>query len=181
MEQHQSRDRILKDIIEDRRRVPSPPEELVDIPRYKIVRDGVQSIPKQTISAPEVAVTLIKNEIKIQHNHFGDGIEVMVLILLNLDNYPILTKTVAVGSSGHVSIDPADVFSLVLSPHFGTKGFILGHNHPSGHIFMSEEDKSLLKDYIRWGRDFNRPLRDFLIIGDGSEKYYSHRNSEYEL
>ncbi len=176
------RDKLLKDIIADSNRSHiETPNEFVNVPKYKMVKDGVVQIPKQPISAPSIAVSLIKNEVKIQHNHFGDGIEVMVLILLNLDNYPLMTKTVAVGTSSHVIVDPAEVFSLVLSPHFGTRGFILGHNHPSGHTHLSEEDQIMLRDFKDLGLRLNRPLRDFIVIVDGSEKYYSHRNENYEL
>lgn len=175
------KERLLKDILEDRRIISISKEELITVPKYKIVRDGAISVPADQISAPRVAVDLIKNEIKIQHNHFGDGIEVMVLILLNIDNYPIMTKTVAVGSSNHVLIDPAEVFSLVLSPHFGTRGFILGHNHPSGQVVLSDEDRAMLKDFKDLGHRLNRPLRDFIVIGDGTALYYSHRNENYEL
>jgi len=80
-----------------------------------------------------------------------------------------------------VLIDPAEVFSLVLSPHFGTRGFILGHNHPSGHIHLSEEDKIMLRDFKDLGQRLNRPMRDFIVIGDGTREYYSHRNENYEL
>jgi DNA repair protein RadC len=170
------RDRLLKEIIEE-----SDREARVRIPRYKIARDGFITVAAETISAPEIAVGLIRNEIKVQHNHFGSGIEVMVLILLNIDNYPIMTKTVGVGNNRHVQVDPGEVFSLVLSPHFGTHGFVLGHNHPSGNIFLSDDDKKTLKEFFLLGHQLGRPMRDFIIIGDGTEKYYSHRNNNYEL
>lgn len=180
------RDRTLKEILDESKRSITPVDYrgqggTVDIPKYKMVRDGAVTIPAKSISAPQIAVSLIKNEIKIQHNHFGDGIEIMVLVLLNIDNYPIMTKTVGVGASNHVIVDPGEVFSLVLSPHFGTSGFILGHNHPSGSILLSEEDRLLLRDFKDLGRRLNRPLRDFIVIGDGTDKYYSHKNESYEL
>lgn len=180
-------DRLLKDILEDPRRQVLPidekvarvKEEFINVPRFKMVRDGSLSIPAKQIDAPQISVSLIRNEIDVQHNHLGDGIEIMVLILLNIDNYPILTRTVAVGTTNHVIVDPADVFSLVLSKEFMARGFVLGHNHPSGNILMSDEDKFQCNEFIDLGRRFGRPMRDFIIVGDGTEKYYSHRNSHY--
>jgi|CXWK01.1.fsa_nt_gi DNA repair protein RadC len=185
MEQRKQNQKLFRELFEDAKRraiQPAPKrQEFVDIPRMKMVRDGVMSIPKESISAPQIAVDLIRNEISIQHNHHGDGIEVMVLILLNVDNYPILTKTVGIGSTNHVMVDPKQVFSIVLSPLFLAHGFILGHNHPSGKIFLSDEDKLILEEFRELGQRLNTPMRDFIVVGDGTDKYYSHRNENYEL
>ena len=180
---HIKRERMLKEIYDEelKKKQMNESQETIRVPRLKMVSDGVLHVPRESISTPSIAVNLIKNEIKIQHNHYGDGREVMVLILLNIDNYPIMTKTVAVGSADQVYVDPADVFGLVLSPHFNAKGFIMGHNHPSGEVFLSEADGLMLRQFKKCGDDFSRPMRDFIVVGDGSEKYYSHRNESYEL
>lgn len=187
----EKRDRLLKEIIdgaadeavERRRAVESRRKEdsFITVPKYKFVSDGVLSVPAERISSPKVCVDLIRNEIKIQQNHHGEGIEYMVLVLLNPEQYPILAKTIGIGTRNHVSISPPDVFSLVLSPHFTTRAFVLGHNHPSGSITLSDEDRSLLEEYRDLGFRLGRPLRDFVVLGDGTENYYSHRNEAYDI
>ena len=48
---------------------------------------------------------------------------------------------------------------------------IIVHNHPSGRVKPSEEDRKLTKDMKVAGEILNIPLLDHIIIGAG--RYYS--------
>ena len=48
---------------------------------------------------------------------------------------------------------------------------LIVHNHPSGRVKPSEEDRKLTKDMKVAGEILNIPLLDHIIIGAG--RYYS--------
>ena len=53
----------------------------------------------------------------------------------------------------------------------GSAGIVLAHNHPSGQIIPSEQDKTITKKLKEALKMFDISLLDHLIIGD--MKYYS--------
>ncbi|MCB0307058.1 MAG: JAB domain-containing protein, partial [Calditrichaeota bacterium] len=52
---------------------------------------------------------------------------------------------------------------------------ILLHNHPSGEVHPSPEDKSITKRLIESGRLLDVPVLDHIIIGSSS--YFSFREA----
>lgn len=50
---------------------------------------------------------------------------------------------------------------------------ILGHNHPSGDPFPSKEDRAITTRLHQAGQLLGIAVLDHVIIGDGSQKYFS--------
>lgn len=60
----------------------------------------------------------------------------------------------------------------------GAANIIIIHNHPSGNILPSEQDRDVCKKIMNAAKLLEIPLDDFIIIGN--EEYYSFRK-ENEL
>lgn len=91
--------------------------------------------------------------------------------VLYLNNHNKLLKYDDV-SIGHTTVAITDikcVFSMAI--RLKAASIIIVHNHPSGRVKPSEEDRKLTKDMKVAGEILNIPLLDHIIIGAG--RYYS--------
>lgn len=68
---------------------------------------------------------------------------------------------------------PKDIYMKALM--IGASGIILVHNHPSGAVVPSNEDREITNAVKAAGDILGVPLMDHLIIGDGT--YYSFKES----
>lgn len=72
---------------------------------------------------------------------------------------PIL---VALGEAATTTVDPGEVFSAALG--VGAKAIIVAHNHPSGDVTPSAQDKSLTTELARLGSALGVEVLDHLIV-----------------
>lgn len=93
------------------------------------------------------------------------------------------TKKVLIGvfEISHGTINTAllsnrEIFMRALI--IGAANIIIIHNHPSGNILPSEQDRDVCKKIMNAAKLLEIPLDDFIIIGNG--EYYSFRK-ENEL
>lgn len=93
------------------------------------------------------------------------------------------TKKVLIGvfEISHGTINTAlfsnrEIFMRALL--IGAANIIIIHNHPSGNILPSEQDRDVCKKIMNAAKLLEIPLDDFIIIGNG--EYYSFRK-ENEL
>jgi len=95
--------------------------------------------------------------------------EKMLSILLTAKNTVIGVETVSIGVLDQCLITPRELFkSAILS---NACGIIICHNHPSGSLEPSYQDKDLTKAIQRAGELLSIELRDHLIVTDRG--YYS--------
>lgn len=97
--------------------------------------------------------------------------EHVCLLLLDARDGFLRSIPVSMGSVRASSISPREIFRTALLHR--AAGFILVHNHPSGNVLPSGEDKALIDILERMGRMMGVFLRDALIIGDGAPGYFS--------
>jgi DNA repair protein RadC len=95
------------------------------------------------------------------------------VLSINRKSYVISLELVSLGSDSQVTVDPVEVFSLPVYKR--AAGVILLHNHPSGTLQPSEEDRDVTDRLIQAGRILKRPVIDHVIISDHS--YYSFKDS----
>jgi DNA repair protein RadC len=88
--------------------------------------------------------------------------EQMCLIALSRSNYIVGYEFIASGGTAGVIVDPKMIFQAVLLAN--ASSFILAHNHPSGALIPSEQDKRLTERVTRIARDLDIPLLDHLIV-----------------
>ena len=95
--------------------------------------------------------------------------EMFCVMLLNRQNKVIGINTVSIGGGSSTVVDPKILIqSIILS---NASAIILVHNHPSGTLSPSGDDKSLT-DRIKKGCEiFNISCLDHIILTD--ESFYS--------
>ncbi len=185
----------LKDIVNETRPVENKTERrpgkntkkitddlLVPMPRMKMVKEKVLRVktsPKMT--HPEKVIAIIR----AAYDMMTDGEEHSCVVTLDHNlkfiNLWFVGRAVRTknGRPG-ADVEAKDVFRRVLADDHAAK-FIFCHNHPSGEIEMSEEDWEVLQDLKHDGQRMGTPMVDFIIIGDGTDEYYSHKDDTYEL
>lgn len=69
---------------------------------------------------------------------------------------------------------PREIFQTLLL--MNARSCIVGHNHPSGDVTPSDVDKESTKDIVAAGKIIGIEVIDHLIIGSGSDLFYSFNN-----
>lgn len=121
------------------------PDELYEIMRRILLRD---------------------NKIDREKEHFW-------MIGLNMANIILYIELVSMGSVKATQVEPMNVFRVAVLK--GATSVIALHNHPSGSLTPSEEDKDATDRLIQVGRILDIQLTDHLIIT--TEKYMSFLNT----
>lgn len=90
-------------------------------------------------------------------------------VSLNQIKQVLHIELVSLGTVNKVMAEPMEVFSTPLQKR--AVSLILVHNHPSGQLFPSLEDKMVTQQLAKCGKMLKLPLLDHVIISE--EGYYS--------
>ena len=85
-------------------------------------------------------------------------------LLLNRGNKVVKTVQVAAGGFNQAAVDMKYLFSETL--HHRAQGIILGHNHPSGRLKVSEADRQMTQKIKEAATILGLQLLDHLILCD---------------
>jgi DNA repair protein RadC len=99
--------------------------------------------------------------------------EVFKTILLNTKNEVISDVEISVGTLNSSLVHPREVFKEAIKR--STNKIILIHNHPSGYVEPSSEDKSITSRLVKCGEILGIGILDHIIIGDGN--YFSFKEN----
>lgn len=151
-------------------------ELFIPAPRLKMVRDTSirVKLDRPPVTTPDKALAIFREYFKDVDR------EIAALLTMDAKCQYINIWTIAMGGIDHVHVDPAEIFKRVLATD-NAHSFIMCHNHPSGNPEPSDDDLALLTELRQIGKLLNRPLRDFLILGDGTDAFYSHKAVTYDL
>ena len=122
------------------------------------------------VETPEDAISLIQNEL--------ESLDREVFIVINLDaiKRPINYNVVSVGGTSIALLSPSNVFkSSILS---NASLIMIVHNHPTGEIKPSKSDDDITATIGSAGEILNIKLLDSVIVGVGSNKYYSYKKEK---
>lgn len=97
--------------------------------------------------------------------------EYVYMLALNSNNKPLGVFEVSHGTVNLSLVSPREIYQRALL--VGASSIILLHNHPSGCIRPSKEDKDITKRIYASGELLNVQLLDHIIVGSGS--YFSFR------
>lgn len=111
-------------------------------------------------------ILLRDNKIDREKEHFW-------MIGLNMANIILYIELVSMGSVKATQVEPMNVYRVAVLK--GATSVIALHNHPSGSLTPSEEDKDATDRLIQVGRILDIQLTDHLIIT--TEKYMSFLNT----
>ena len=103
---------------------------------------------------------------------WSEGLELreeFYILLLNRANKVLGYYRVSEGGTTATIVDPKLVFPIALKCN--ANGIILAHNHPSGNVKPSNEDRSLTKKLVEGGKLLDITVLDHLILS--AESYLS--------
>jgi DNA repair protein RadC len=124
--------------------------------RYKI---GGRQVRCSEDAAAELRPAIPKRLLGLQ--------ECMVALYLTAKHQPIGKPVLlAMGSVDFVTIHPRDVFREAVRRN--AVAVIVGHNHPSGNLELSQDDRALTNRLRQAGELLGIPLLDHLILARGS-------------
>jgi DNA repair protein RadC len=97
--------------------------------------------------------------------------EHFVVGMLDQKNKVIGINTVSMGSLTASVVHSREVFKPAILSN--AVALVLGHNHPSGAPAPSQEDRVLTARLVAGGKLLGIQVLDHVIVGDGSQQYFS--------
>ena len=95
---------------------------------------------------------------------FDEQVEHFYVILLSRSNQVLKKHLISQGGTSGTVVDTKVVFKVALE-HLA-QSIILIHNHPSGNLRPSEQDKRLTDRMVKIGRELDLPVLDHVIYTD---------------
>lgn len=126
-------------------------------------RAATPSQELQPISSSESAYRVIAPLISDLHH------EEFWVLLLNRANIVIRKELISKGGMNATVVDPKLIFKAALE--YGSSGMILCHNHPSGSVKPSEQDRKLTRRLMEGAAILDISLLDHIIVG--AKTYFS--------
>lgn len=120
--------------------------------------------PKVTCSRQVYDVLL-----KFWNSDALEYLEQFQVMLLSRGNRVLGICTISTGGTAGTVVDPKVVFAAGLKAN--ASSLILSHNHPSGNLQPSEQDRRLTRRLVEIGRALDLPIVDHVILS--SEGYFS--------
>lgn len=146
--------------------MPAVNKYSIPVVRIKLVREG--HVPGTRVRTAADAADVLAAHLE------GTDRENFVVILLNTQNVIIGINTVTVGTLDASLVHPREVYKPAIVA--GAAGIIVGHNHPSGEVVPSAEDRSVTQKLKQAGDIVGIELLDHVIIGDGTGRHSSFRD-----
>lgn len=104
--------------------------------------------------------------------------EMLIAIYLNGGSEVLGYTIIGKGGTCFAPADPKLIFQAALLAN--AQAFVLVHNHPSGKLNPSKEDKAITQRVAQAGQFLGIQLLDHIIICDDDEEYYSMKdNAEF--
>ncbi|MBA3472113.1 MAG: DNA repair protein RadC [Rubrobacter sp.] len=126
----------------------------------------VRNPGRPVVSSPADVARLLRGRIaNLDRENF-------VVVLLNTKNEVIETSTVSVGTLGASLVHPREVFKPAVRA--SAASVILAHNHPSGKVEPSREDREVTRRLGEAADILGIEVLDHVIVGDG---YFSMKEN----
>jgi DNA repair protein RadC len=123
--------------------------------RRKLVTTAPQKV---RISGSADVFQLMKPEL------LDENVEYFYILLLNRANYLIKKQFISKGGTNGTVADPKIIFKYALDNL--ASSIILVHNHPSGNIKPSEQDRRLTSRLVQVGQNLEVQVLDHVIFTD---------------
>ena len=101
--------------------------------------------------------------------------EVFMVLVLNAANILVRAIKISEGTLNATFAHARDVFRAAVLE--SAASIILLHNHPSGQVQPSKEDRQLTKQLVKAGKIVDIPVIDHIIVGN--KQYFSFRQAGY--
>ena len=107
------------------------------------------------ILQPDEAYQLVKRYAKTKQ-------EQLILLTLNGAHNVISISIISIGLVNKTIVHPREIFCKAISDR--AERIIICHNHPSGQIIPSEEDKEVTRTIYNAGKIIGIPLLDHIVF-----------------
>ncbi|MCC6373087.1 MAG: JAB domain-containing protein [Bacteroidia bacterium] len=134
--------------------------------------EKIRIVNSEDIYSVMQRILLRENKIERNKEHFW-------IIGLAQNSRILYIELISIGTINSAPVDPMEVFSIALQKR--TVKIILVHNHPSGNIKPSEEDKDITDRLIQVGNIINIKVSDHLIITEKTYNSFSDTGIMNEL
>lgn len=118
----------------------------------------IRNVGKPVISSPADVDGLLRGRIANQDR------ENFVAVLLNTKNEVIESPVISVGTLSSSLVHPREVFKPAIRA--SAASVVLAHNHPSGRVEPSREDKEVTKRLVEAAEIIGIEVLDHVIIGE---------------
>jgi DNA repair protein RadC len=137
------------------------------VPVYRVTLVRESHLPHaqpQLRSSRDAAVLFRQYLGEVDREHF-------LVAMLDQKHKVIGINTVSMGSLTASVVHPREVMKPAILSN--AAALLCCHNHPSGAPQPSQEDRALTKRLVDAGQLLGIHVLDHIILGDGSETYYS--------
>ena len=131
-----------------------------DLKSGRFVSMVKESSKGQSVSSSQEVYNILKPLFAEQ-----DDVEKVYFIFLDAQNKILSIENLFTGTISASTVYPREVVKRLLA--LKSCGFIMAHNHPSGDINPSIEDKSITIKIAMAAASIDVQLHDHIIIGDG--------------
>jgi DNA repair protein RadC len=94
--------------------------------------------------------------------------EHVISIYLNGAHRPVGYAVLTTGTETQAPLCPRELFQRALLA--GAAALIVGHNHPSGDVVPSAEDRAVTAKLVAAGKMIGLPVLDHIVFGDNAER-----------
>lgn len=101
--------------------------------------------------------------------------EHLMAIYLNTQNEIIDERVISIGSNKRSVASPSDILRYAV--RCNASSIIVAHNHPSGSVAPSKNDRDFTKVLMDCSKLFEIVLLDHIVVG--RDTYYSFREQDY--
>lgn len=129
-------------------------------------KSNIKAADRVKVISSKDTYNVLKNTFnpdKIEHR------EQFIILLLNRANHVLGWCNLSEGGTSGTVVEVKMIFQLALKAN--ASGIILSHNHPSGQLIPSEQDRIITRKVKDCGKILDISVLDHLIVT--SENYYS--------
>lgn len=144
-------------------------ERNLNVVRIKLI-DDTPLFGNELIQSADDAIFLMQKELR------NCDRETFCALHLNAKGKPLSMSIISIGELTSTIVHPREVFKASILSN--ASAVIFMHNHPSGELTPSEEDKKVTKRLEMAGQILGIPVVDHIIVGERAENYYSFRAND---
>lgn len=101
--------------------------------------------------------------------------EHLMAIYLNYQNQIVDERVISIGTKNRSLASPSDILRYAV--RCNASSIIVAHNHPSGSVAPSGNDRDFTRDLMECCKMFEIVLLDHVVVG--RDNYYSFREKDY--
>lgn len=146
------------------------PLHYVPVYRVQLIHEAAISIPLPQLRTSQDSANLFRRYLgPVDREHF-------LVALLDRKNKVIGINLVSIGSLTAAVVHPREVMKPAILSN--AAAIICCHNHPSGDVQPSQEDRTLTYRLWKAGNLLGIEVLDHIILGDGTSNYLSFVDAE---